>query len=143
MNYRDLVKLETLRDRYISLQLSGAVGDQTFGGNRYLNQNFYRSAEWKRVRQRVIARDGGNELGIDGIPIKGEIIVHHIRPITLEDVLTHSQSLLDENNLISVGHDLHNGIHYGTPFEDLISRFEPIVRRPGDTCPWKGSDNNE
>lgn len=137
-NYTDLTRLTTLEDRYNYLKLSGDVGDRTFGGHRYLNQNFYTSKEWKTVRNRVIARDGGNELGLDGYPIKGEIFVHHISPIALQDVLQHSDILLDENNLISVSADLHNAIHYGVNFNELFSIYELVERKPNDTCPWKG-----
>ena len=140
--YQELSTIDSLRDRYNYLKLSGGVSDRTFGGYRSLNQDFYRSPEWKRVRKRVIARDGGNELGMNGYPIKGDIFVHHIRPITINDVIHHSEDLLDEDNLISVGFEMHNALHYGTSYDDFSLSFEMVERKPDDTCPWKGGGTN-
>ena len=133
--YSELVRLPTFEERYEYLKLSSLVGDSTFGYERYLNQAFYRSPEWKRVRRQVILRDKGCDLGIEGRDIIDRIEIHHITPITIEDIETASSILLDLDNLICCSPNTHKAIHYGE--SNLITPSEPIIRRPNDTCPWR------
>lgn len=132
--YSELVKLNTFEDRFNYLSLDGTVGNTTFGFDRYLNQFFYKSSKWRQVRNKVIIRDGACDLGIDGRDIHGRIIIHHMNPISIEDINEESEYLLDPEYLICVTHDTHNAIHYGD--ENLLARG-PIIRKPNDTCPWK------
>lgn len=132
--YSELIKLPTFKERYRYLRLTGRVGEDTFGFDRYLNQIFYRSAEWKRVRDLVIVRDNGCDLGIEDRAIYGKILIHHMNPITDKDILNVTDILLNPEYLICVSHITHNGIHYGD--ENLLIT-EPIVRTKNDTCPWK------
>lgn len=132
--YSELIKLPTFIERYRYLRLTGRVGGDTFGFDRYLNQNFYRSIEWKRVRDQVIVRDNGCDLGIEDRPITGKILIHHMNPITDKDILNLTDILLNPEYLICVSHITHNAIHYGD--ENLLIT-EPIVRTKYDTCPWK------
>ena len=132
--YSELIELPTFKERYGYLRLSGRVGKDTFGFDRYLNQNFYRSIEWKRVRDQVIVRDNGCDLGIEDRPIAGKILIHHMNPITDKDILNLTDILLNPEYLICVSHITHNAIHYGD--ENLLIT-EPIVRTKYDTCPWK------
>lgn len=132
--YSDLSKLTTFEDRYNYLQLNGFVGKETFGFDRYLNQVFYKSAKWRSVRDFVIVRDNGCDLGIEGREIYGKIIIHHMNPITIQDIEQESDFLLDPEFLISTVHETHNAIHYGD--ENLLIRV-PIERKPNDTCPWR------
>lgn len=133
--YTELMALPTFEERYRYLKLDGRVGEDTFGFDRYLNQKFYRSAEWKRIRDAVIVRDNGCDLGIDDRPIRaGRILIHHMNPVTVEDVKNATDALLNPEYLISVTHETHNAIHYGD--EDKLVKG-PIVRKPNDTCPWK------
>ena len=133
--YNELVRLPTFEERYEYLKLTSLVGDSTFGYERYLNQAFYRSPEWKRVRRQVILRDKGCDLGIEGRDIIDRIEIHHITPITIEDIETASQILLDPDNLICCSPNTHKAIHYGE--SNLITPSEPTVRKPNDTCPWR------
>lgn len=134
-SYNELSHLSTFEDRYNYCQLKGNVGYETFGYDRYLNQKFYKSPEWKKVRDEVIIRDNGCDLGIEGNPIIGKIYIHHINPLTLDDVSKNSKAMLDPNNLICVSHATHNAIHYG---DDTIIKDKNITeRKPNDTCPWK------
>ena len=132
--YSELIELPTFKERYGYLRLSGRVGKDTFGFDRYLNQNFYRSIEWKRVRDQVIVRDNGCDLGIEDRPITGKILIHHMNPITDKDILNLTDILLNPEYLICVSHITHNAIHYGD--ENLLIT-EPILRTKYDTCPWK------
>lgn len=132
--YSELIQLPTFEERFKYLQLSGAVGKETFGFDRYLNQNFYRSAAWKRVRDQVIVRDNGCDLGIDDRMIGSKIIIHHMNPITDLDIVNATSFLLNPEYLVCVSHNTHNAIHYGD--ENLIVK-DPIVRTKYDTCPWK------
>lgn len=132
--YSELVLLPTFQARYEYLRLNGEVGKETFGFDRYMNQFFYRSPEWRRIRDLVITRDVGCDLGIQGREIFGRIIIHHMNPISPEDIRDRSDFLLDPEYLITTIHDTHLAIHYGD--EHLLLQ-EPIVRRPNDTCPWK------
>lgn len=132
--YSELIQLPTFEERFRYLRLKGSVGKETFGFDRYLNQNFYRSSAWKRVRDQVIVRDNGCDLGIDDRIIYGKILIHHMNPINDEDILTMTDILLNPEYLICVTLDTHNAIHYGD--DDLLIK-EPVVRFKNDTCPWK------
>ena len=132
-SYLELRRLKTFELRFRYLALSGGVGIDTFGFDRYLNQAFYSSPEWKHVRNDVIARDLGCDLGIEGYEIYDKVLVHHMNPITKEQVLDRDPSILDPNFLITVTHRTHNAIHYG----DTERVPEPYTeRRPGDTKLW-------
>lgn len=134
LTYSNLVELPTFAERFDYLALNGVVGESTFGGSRYLNQLFYNSKEWKEVRDVVIMRDEGCDLGCLDRPITGTIYIHHINPIRKEDILTRSWKVLDPENLICVSFNTHQAIHYGDRsilIPDLIERY------PNDTCPWK------
>lgn len=133
--YSKLVQLSTFEERFEYLKLDGAVGAETFGFDRYLNQEFYNSAEWKKIRDYVIIRDNGCDLGLEGYNIGGRVIIHHMNPINVNDVRLATDILLDPQYLVCVSHNTHNAIHYGDA--DLAKRNEPIVRKPNDTCPWK------
>lgn len=132
--YTDLVKMDSFEERFRYLKLNGQVGKETFGFDRYVNQIFYRSPEWKSVRDFVIVRDKGCDLGSPDHEIHGRILIHHMNPISLEDIVTRSDLLLNPEYLISVSHLTHNAIHYGD--ESLLPQ-DPIERKPFDTCPWK------
>lgn len=132
--YTQLIQLPTFEERFEYLKLDGTVGEDTFGFDRYLNQIFYRSTEWKRVRDEVIIRDNGCDLGIPGHEIYGRILIHHMNPIAVKDILDRADILLNPEYLISTVHRTHNAIHYGNI--NLLPKG-PIVRTPNDTCPWK------
>lgn len=133
--YSELITFSTFEERFHYLRLSGAVGAETFGFDRYLNQVFYqRNPKWKSVRNHVIVRDNGCDLGVEGHEIYDRIIVHHMNPVTLDDLRRESEFLLDPEFLISTIHSTHNAIHYGD--DNLLIRA-PIVRTRNDTCPWR------
>ena len=132
--YSELILLPTFEERFRYLQLNGRVGDDTFGFDRYINQNFYRSTEWKRIRDFVIMRDNGCDLALEGYEIYGRILIHHMNPITVKDVELSTEYLMNPEYLICVTHNTHNAIHYGD--EKLINKG-PVVRTKNDTCPWK------
>lgn len=132
--YSELCKFGTFEERYKYLQLNGVIGEDTFGFDRYMNQRFYKSKEWKSVRDFVIIRDNGCDLGIEGYEIHGKILVHHMNPVSQKDIETRSNFLLDPKYLISTTHSTHNAITYGD--EKLLIR-EPIERSKNDTCPWR------
>ena len=133
--YSELIKLPTFEERFRYLQLRGSVGKDTFGFDRYLNQVFYqRNPKWKAVRDFVIIRDNGCDLGIEGREIYGRILVHHMNPVTLRDLEEESEFLLDPEYLISTVHNTHNAIHYG---DERLLTLDPIERTANDTCPWK------
>lgn len=137
--YSELITIPTFEERFRYLKLSGKVGEATFGFDRYLNQIFYNSERWKRSKREVIIRDTGLngfccDLGADGYYIDGIIIVHHMNPITKEDILYETDYLLDPEYLISTAFTTHNAIHYGD--ENLLYK-PPIERQQYDTCPWK------
>ena len=134
--YSELITIPTFEERFEYLRLNGKVGEETFGFDRYMNQNFYRSPEWKRIRDFVIARDYGCDLGVDGREIYGRILIHHMNPISQYDILHSSDFLLDPEYLITVSHETHNAIHYGDV--SLLSRA-PVERTKNDTCPWRHS----
>lgn len=133
--YNELSQLKTFEERYEYLKLSSIIGEKTFGFERYLNQGFYRSPEWKRARREAILRDRGCDLGVEGRDIIDRIEIHHITPISLDDFENGSQLLLDLNNLICTSPNTHKAIHYGE--SNLITPSEPVIRRPNDTCPWR------
>ena len=132
--YSELIRLPTFEERFEYLRLDGRVGEDTFGFDRYLNQLFYRSYEWRKIRDYVIVRDNACDLGVEGYDIYGKVLIHHMNPITARDIESRTDLLLDPEYLICVTHDTHNAIHYGD--ENLLFKA-PIVRRPNDTCPWK------
>lgn len=132
--YSELITLPTFMERYKYLRIGGTVGTDTFGFDRYLNQVFYKSDEWKSIRRHVIIRDCGCDLGIEGHEIHERILIHHINPISEEDILGRSDFLLNPEYLISTSHRTHNAIHYG---DDSILIDTPLERKKNDTCPWK------
>ena len=132
--YSELKNLKTFIDRYNYLKLNGSVGVETFGYERYLNQNLYRSRRWKKARDIVIIRDNGCDLGIEGYDIYDKIIVHHINPLTPEDIEEDADWIYDPEYLISSSSRTHEAIHFGDA--SLLPK-EPIIRKPNDTCPWK------
>lgn len=127
--------MPTFEERFEYLKLNSGVGADTFGFDRYLNQNFYRSLEWKRIRDQIILRDDGCDLGIKDRPIFGKIIIHHLNPISTEDIVDATEFLLNPEFLICTSVETHNAIHYGS-VENLVST-NPIDRKPNDTCPWR------
>lgn len=132
--YSELILLPTFEERYKYLQLNGIIGDETFGFDRYINQMFYRSQEWRQVRDYVIVRDNGCDLGIEGHEIRGKILIHHMNPIGIKDIQQVNKILLDPEYLITTMLSTHNAIHYGD--ESLLVK-DPIERSKNDTCPWK------
>lgn len=133
--YKELSRLKSFEDRFNYLRLDGQVGKDTFGFDRIFNQRFYKSREWQAVRDFVMIRDNGCDLGVEGHEIYGQrIIIHHINPISLEDIENGSDFLLDPEYLITTIHNTHNAIHYGD-VNFLITA--PIERSKNDTCPWK------
>lgn len=131
--YRDLLDLETFEERLEYLRLGGGVGHSTFGSERYLNQKFYSSYEWKQVKNRVITRDNGCDLGVPGYEIHSELLIHHINPLSVEDIRDRKPSVLDLNNLITTTHATHNAIHYSgrSPYPRVVTE-----RTPNDTKLW-------
>lgn len=132
-SFTELILLPTLTERYRYLALSGTVGRATFGAERYLNQRFYGSREWKHIRDVVIARDNGCDLGLEGYEIGHRLYIHHLNPMTVEEIERGDDSMVDPDNLITTTHLTHNAIHYGD--ESLLPR-PPIERQPGDTKLW-------
>ena len=133
--YSELIELPTFEERFEYLQLNGKVAEETFGYDRYLNQIFYNSYEWKQIRRDVILRDNGLDLGCDDRIIGGRIYVHHMNPILLKDIEKRSVDILNPEYLISCSFDTHNAIHYGDI--TLLPDYEIVERRPNDTIPWK------
>lgn len=134
-SYRELMELPTFEERFEYLKLSAKIGESTFGFERQLNQVFYRSPEWKRTRREVIRRDAGCDLGIPEREILDRIEIHHINPITIEDIENHEDILFDMENLICTSTITHKAIHFGDA--SGLRTIEPVIRRPNDTCPWK------
>jgi hypothetical protein len=129
-----MILLPTYNERFRYLKLDGKVGADTFGLDRYLNQVFYRSAEWKRIRDMVIVRDNGCDLGIPELPIYGKVIIHHMNPLSVDDILNDDpEYMMNPEYLVCVSHSTHNAIHYG----DDSQLQEYIPRRANDTAPWK------
>ena len=137
-NYHELSRCKSYEDRFDYLALHGSVGKDTFGFDRIFNQKFYSSAEWKRVRNEVILRDSYDgevcDMGDKDHPIAGAIFIHHMNPLTIDDIRDSSEYLLDPQYLICVSRNTHNAIHYG---DSRLLPKDPVERRPGDTCPWK------
>ena len=132
--YSELITLPTFEERFKYLQLNGQVGESTFGFDRYMNQVFYRSQKWKSIRDFVIIRDCGCDLGVDGYDIHGKIIIHHMNPLSMRDIETESDFLLNPDFLICTTHNTHNAIHYG---DEKLLVTAPIERTKNDTCPWR------
>lgn len=132
--YSELIKLKTFKDRFEYLKLDGIVGEETFGFDRYMNQIFYKSREWASVRRSVIIRDNGCDLGVEGYEIHGKILIHHMNPINLSDIVHKTDELLNPDYLITTVLSTHNAIHYG---DASLLPVLPIERRANDTCPWK------
>ena len=133
--YSELITLPTFTERFNYLKLDGFVGKETFGYDRYINQQLYKyNPRWKKSRDKVIIRDNGCDLGVEGYEIFGKIIVHHMNPITLDDVLNDRDWIYDPEYLICTVHNTHNAIHYG---DEKLLMTAPIVRTKNDTCPWK------
>lgn len=133
-SYSVVILLPTLEERFEYLRLKGKVGAETFGYDRYLNQVLYHDPEWRRIRNDVIIRDNGCDLGVEGHEIHGRILIHHINPITIDDVKLRRYCVFDLDNLICTSHNTHNAIHYGDA--NLLPK-NPIERKPNDTCPWR------
>ena len=132
--YSELIAFPTFEERFKYLQLNGQVGESTFGFDRYMNQVFYRSQKWKSIRDFVIIRDCGCDLGVEGYDIHGKIIIHHMNPLSMRDIETESDFLLNPDFLICTTHNTHNAIHYGD--ENLLVTA-PVERAKNDTCPWR------
>lgn len=132
--YQQLLTLPTFEERFQYLRLDGTVGEETFGFDRYFNQKFYRSVEWKQIRNYVIARDHGCDLAIFDRQILGRIYVHHVNPISLEDIKDATEYILNPNYLVCVSKETHDAIHYGDG--SLLMLTKPIERSPGDTKLW-------
>lgn len=133
-SYSELITLTTFKERFEYLKLNGAVGKDTFGHQRYLNQDFYSSAPWRSLRNKLIIRDGGFDMAFEGMPCV-KIVIHHINPITVEDFENNNPIVWDPENLVCVDFNTHNAIHYGD--FNLIKQISVIERRPNDTSPWK------
>lgn len=131
--YQEMIQFYTLEERFRYLQLSGDVGRTTFGFDRYLNQRFYTSTEWKHIRNDVIARDNGCDLGVEGYDIYSKIIIHHMNPISLDDLTHHNDDILNPDFLVSTVLNTHNAIHYG---DETLLALPLVERRPGDTMLW-------
>lgn len=132
--YSELLKLPTWDERFKYLKLDASVGNETFGQNRFLNQDFYHSVEWRRLRDYIILRDNGCDLAVEGMQIYGKIYIHHMNPIVEKDIIHQTDFLINPEHLICVSHNTHNLIHYG--IEDLVNNdWSP--RSEGDTCLWR------
>jgi hypothetical protein len=134
-SYSELIQIPSYIERYRYLKLGGKAGEITFGNERFLNQLLYKSPEWKSIRRAVILRDQGFDMGVEGYEIRGPILVHHMNPITVEDIYERNDIVFDEENLICVSKITHNAIHYGA--EDLLIVDELVERRPNDTIFWR------
>lgn len=132
--YSELSRLTTFEERFQYLNLEGVVGEETFGFDRYINQAFYRSIEWRALRNQIIVRDNGCDLGIEGHEIYKHIIIHHMNPITKEDIVNRSDFVMNPEYLICVSDATHRAIHYG---DERLLVTGPIERTRNDTCPWK------
>ena len=132
--YSELLKLPTFMERYEYLKLDGIVGQETFGFDRYLNQSFYKSREWRKIKDEVIVRDNGCDLGVEGFDIYGRIYIHHMNPITVDDIIQQTELLLNPEYLICTSFNTHQAIHYG---DETNLTLLPKERSKNDTCPWK------
>lgn len=132
--YTEMISFDSFYDRFNYLNLSGQVGKDTFGYDRYLNQAFYKSVEWQRLRNEIIMRDEGCDLAHPDYQIVGRVYIHHLNPVTKKDVLNRSNLLLNPEFLVCVSYDTHQAIHYG---DENLLQPDLIIRRPNDTCPWR------
>lgn len=133
--YSELIQLGSFEERFNYLKLHGNVGYETFGFDRYLNQKFYKSAEWKHIRDIVIVRDMGCDMALRGYDIGGKIIIHHMNPMSIEDLETNPSLLLDPEFLVCVSQETHNAIHYGD--DSILNKNKFEERVPNDTIPWR------
>jgi hypothetical protein len=133
-SYSELVKLQTFKERLEYLKLNGYVGHETFGSNRWVNQQFYHSNKWRKFRDKIIIRDNGCDLGLEGYDIQDTILIHHLNPITCDDILEEKECVLNPDNVICVRLSTHNAIHYGN---DALIDLIPIIRTKNDMCPWR------
>ena len=136
--YTELIQLPTFKERYEYLRLGGIVGQDTFGFDRYLNQKFYHSAEWKRIRRDVIIRDEGRDLAMEGYELQGNIFIHHMNPISPNDLIDITDYVINPEYLVCVSKRTHDAIHFGDA--SLLPQL-PIERKPNDTCLWKQTAN--
>ena len=134
-SYSEAMGFETLEDRFEYLKIGGAIGARTFGGNRYLNQALYSSRDWRKFRDKIIIRDCGRDLAFPGLEISWKAVVHHINPLTEDDIKRGSAAIFDPENVITVSFKTHEAIHYAN--ESLLFPGLIIERKPYDTCPWK------
>lgn len=132
--YSELITIPTFKERFLYLKLDGKVCEETFGYDRYLNQIFYKSPEWKRVRREIIVRDLGCDLGIEDRPLDSVIYVHHMNPIELKDISSRNLDILNPEFLICCSYNTHQAIHYG---DEYLLFADPVERKPFDTCPWR------
>lgn len=132
--YSELISLPTFEERYLYLKLDGSVGQETFGFDRWINQVFYKSSEWKSIKRKIVLRDSGCDLGVEGYEIQGSIYIHHMNPVELTDIVNRTEYLLNPEYLICTSFNTHNGIHYGN--KDYIP-YKIIQRERNDTCPWR------
>lgn len=132
--YSELCRFKTFKERYEYLRLAGQVGESTFGYDRYLNQIFYKTKEWKRLRDEIIFRDNGCDLGIEDREIRGRIYIHHMNPILVKDVLKRTDTLLNPEYLITTTFNTHQAIHYS---DESLLIPDLVERTKNDTCPWK------
>ena len=132
--YNKLITIKDFRERYLYLKIGGRIGDETFGTDRYLNQMFYKTPEWRRFRNEIIIRDNGCDLAHEDYTIQGRIIIHHINPITADDILKRKSLLFDPDNVVCVSHSMHEAIHYG---DISLLPEDYIPRQPNDTIPWR------
>lgn len=132
--YSELIQISTFEERYHYLRLFGSVGEETFGFKRWLNQEFYHLSEWLKFRDEIIIRDGGCDLAVDGFEIYGSIIIHHLNPITYDDILNRNPCVFDPNNVVCTKLSTHNAIHYG---DETLLPIIPVERTRNDTCPWR------
>lgn len=133
--YSELSKIDDFLERFRYLSLKGSVSEETFGFDRYLNQKFYRSRDWRQLRNKIIVRDNGCDLGVIGHDIFEHIIIHHMNPLRPNDIINSTDFLLNPEYLICVSRITHNAIHYGD--ESLIAPIDLVERKPNDTCPWR------
>lgn len=133
-SYSEMLYFRTFEERFNYLKLSGKVGEETFGYDRYINQLLYKSSRWLRIRDKIIIRDNGCDLGVEGREIHGQVLIHHINPITVEDILNENPKVFDPDNLVCVSLLTHNAIHYSD--ENILIK-DPVERTKHDTCPWR------
>ena len=132
--YSEIITLKTYEERFDYLKIGGQVGLETFGYDRYLNQILYNTKQWKKFRREIIIRDNACDLACEGYEINYRILVHHINPITVEDIINRSPMIFDPENAITTTHRTHNAIHYG---DKNLLVLQPMERTPNDTCPWR------